>query len=151
MGAIRPSERSAGLEDENLMRAARLCIRGTKVHPMKPKAYWSLGLILRCRGTPPPKEDEASEENSGSSRKKRRKKKRKQRRNKARGNATKEAPAELRNRGLQMLLKAVQLESHAPVAAHLLKIAQILACEAEEQKQLELTPRLQRQKLPQIS
>ena len=144
------SERNPGLEDESLQRAANLCVRGHKIHEQKSSAYWSLGLILRCRGTPPlpENEDDDDDDDAGSGRRKgrkkggRKKKKKKKRRSKRRGQAQEDTPAELRHKGLRMLLKAVQLESHVPVAEHLLYVAQILASDAEEQKQAEMTATL---------
>ena len=142
-----PSERNPAIEDETLQRAAKLCVRGNKIHDQKSDPYWSLGLILRCRGTPPPTENEEDNDDSGSGKKRgrkkgRRKKKKKNRHGKRREQALEETPAELRHKGLHMLLKAVQLESHVPVAEHLVYIAQILASEAEEQKQADMAATL---------
>ena len=136
-----PSDRSPGLEDEGLRRAARLCVRGRKLHPTKASTYWSLGLILRCRGTPTPDaevEDE-SESKSRGKRRKRKKRKKRNRKNIRLGNVADESPSDLRQKGLVMLLKCIQLETHLPSSKHLLYVAQILASDAEAQKQANLS------------
>ena len=69
-----PDERELGLQAKSLRHAASICLKCIKIMPGRSDAYWSLGLILRCRGAPEPAEDD---DDDGDNDKKKKKKKKK--------------------------------------------------------------------------
>lgn len=95
---------------------------------MKPndsKLLWSYGLLLRCRGQ---KLNDGATILQGGDTKKKKKKRRRRRKNN--DDNTKQND-ELNSKGLEFLIKSIELNSHQPNTEHLLHIAKLLKTESD--------------------